>query len=243
MTVSELITLSLKRIGVVAKGNVIDPELLNDGLSTFNDFVDALATERLTLWSETRTTFPIVANTQDYLVGDGQAVDVARPVFVQQLGDVSPVRLLDTSVTPSFERPLAPMTDQSWRSLPQKSMTAERPYAAYYNPTFPYGTLSLYPVPTGSNLQGVLYAPAAQGQFALGDTILLPPGYRRFLRDGLAVELCPEFDMAVPSALAASAAEAKTNLQRANIRLMDLPIDAMWAGVGARYDIHTDGPR
>lgn len=243
MTVSELITLSLKRIGVVAKGNVADAEDLNDGLLILNDLADALQAERLTIWSESRTVYDITANTQDYLVGAGEVVDVARPVFVQQLGNVSPLRLIDTSVTPNLEIPLTPLTDQGWRSLPMKSMTAPRPWAAYYNPTFPAGTISLYPVPTLTTLQGVLYAPAAQGEFALTDTIILPPGYRKFLRDQLAVELCPEYDMAVPQALAASATDAKTNLQRANQRLMDLPIDPMWAGVGARYDITTDSSR
>lgn len=240
MTVSDLLTLSLKRIGVVARGNVPDADNLVDALATFNDFVDGCAVDNLLIWSETRTEFDIVASTQDYLVGTGQAVDVARPVFVRQIGDVSPLRFIDNTASVPLELPLALLTDQAWRALPQKTLTSERPWAAYYNPTFPYGTVSLYPVPTGSDLTGVLYAPTAMTEFALTDTVLLPPGYRRFLRDAIAVELCPMFDVVASTELKASAVEAKANVQRANMRLSDLPIDAMWAGVGRRYDIRSD---
>lgn len=239
MTVSDLLTLSLKRIGVVARGNVPDADNLVDALSTFNDFIDGCAAENLLIWSETRTTFTITASTRDYFVGSGQAVNVARPVYVQQIGDVSPIRLLDTTSTPNLEIPLQLLTDQMWRSLPMKTATATRPWAAYYNPTFPYGTISLYPTPTSGGT-GVFYAPAAMAEFALTDTVLLPPGYRRFLRDAVAVELCPMFDMAASPELRASAVEAKANVMRVNMRLTDLPIDAMWSGTGRSYDIQSD---
>ena len=71
MTVSDLLTLSLKRIGVVARGNVPDADNLVDALSTFNDFIDGCAAENLLIWSETRTTFTITASTRDYFVGSG----------------------------------------------------------------------------------------------------------------------------------------------------------------------------
>lgn len=57
--------------------------------------------------------------------------------------------------------------------------------AAYYNPTWTagLGLVYLWPLPTSTTLQGVIYTPVPVAEFAsLSTTISLPPGYRRFLR-------------------------------------------------------------
>ncbi|NCV71604.1 MAG: hypothetical protein EBW55_13090, partial [Betaproteobacteria bacterium] len=90
----------------------------------------------------------------------------------------------------------------------QKTLQATYPGAWYYNPTFPTGTLTCWPVPTSSTLQGVLYTPTPVAEFsALTDVVSLPPGYRRFLRTNLAVELAPTFQVQ-PSPVAVELAVA-----------------------------------
>ncbi|MBM4072338.1 MAG: hypothetical protein FJ271_25930 [Planctomycetes bacterium] len=240
MTVTELITSSLRRIGVVAQGNSPSGENLNDGLQVLNDFVDAMRVQRLMLYASQETTFTISANTRDYSVGSGQTVNVARPAFVTSIGEVSPVRYYNSTNSVLTWIPLPLMTDQEWRSVPNKNITNVLPTRAYYNPTIPTGTLTLWPTPTSSTLIGVLFSPIAVSEFALGDTLSLPPGYRRFLRDNLAVELATEFDLAPTSTLMTSAIESKADVERINMRLSELPIDAMWSGRGPYYNIETD---
>ena len=141
-----------------------------------------------------------------------------------------------------MELPLTPLTDAGWRGIGLKTLTSVLPSSAYYNPTFPYGNVQIWPVPTSSTLIGVLYAPTAMTAFALVDTISLPPGYRRFLTTNLALELCPAFDVFPTPLLVKQAMDAKAAIERANMRLVDLSVDLMWAGRTAGYNIYSDLP-
>jgi len=162
-------------------------------------------------------------------------------VFVQD------VRFQDTSQDPDLEMGLSMLTDQAYANIPQKALTGTFPTSVYYNPTFSTGfaTLTFWPVPTSSTLQGVLYAPATLSQVsALSTTVLLQPGYQWFLQEQLAVFLAPEFGVPVSPELRESAREAKANIKRANIRIVE---QATWVGnlLGGRYqpyDINSDLP-
>lgn len=240
MTCRDLLTTALRRIGVVAQGITPQAETLAQALVAFNSFVDALAANRLMLYGEQRTTWVIVPGQQDYLVGPGQDIDRQRPVFLEQLGNVSPLRFIDTN-NDNNELPLTLLTDQQWRAISLKGMPCSLPSNAYYNPTYPYGTVSLWQVPTSSSLLGVMYAPTAMNEFAYDDLITLPPGYRRFLITNLAIELCAEFEREPPRTLPELAQQAKADVERSNIRLMDMSTDPMWsAGGGGVYNIYSD---
>lgn len=242
ITCRELLLTALRRIGVVAQGITVQPETLAQALTAFNAFVDGLAANRLMLYGETRTTWPLVSGQQQYLVGPGQDVDIARPVFVEQQGNVSPIRYLDTANS-SLEVPLTFLNEQQWRAVSLKALTGTLPSCAFYNPTFPYATIDLWQVPTSSTLQGVLYAPTAMVEFDYADVISLPPGYRRFLITNLALELCAEFERPVPPSLQALAKQAMADVERVNMRLTDMAVDPMWAGGGAGvYNIFSDTP-
>ena len=70
-----------------------------------------------------------------------------------------------------------------------------------------------------------------------------PPGYRRFLRLGLAKEISSAFDAGLTPELQMSANEAKAEVKRANMRLSDrssgLP-GVIFGGVGPHYNIYSD---
>lgn len=242
MTVNELLTASLRRIGVAPQGVTPQAESLQQALIAFNSFVDALGADRLSMYGETRTTWTITSGVRDYAIGVGQVINRARPVFIERLGNVSPIRLiLDSSQPTPLEVPLTLLNDQQWRALPQKTLQSVLPTCAYYQPTFPNATISLWQVPTSSTLQGVLYAPTAMTEFALSDTLSLPPGYRRFLLTNTALELCPEFDRKPPEGLVEQARQSKADVERANMRLLDMGVDPMWTLNGAGiYNIYSD---
>ena len=78
------------------------------------------------------------------------------------------------------------------------------------------------PIPTRATLIGVLYPPARLGEVALTDGVTLSPGYRRFLRSHLTVELAAAFEQPVPAAIARIAAESMARIKTANLRMSDL---------------------
>lgn len=239
-TYRDLITASFKRIGVVGAGQTPAPEDAADALLRLNALLDSFATERLFVPSITRTTFTIVSGTASYTVGSGGTVNVARPVFVED------VKFQDTSFSTTLELSLDMLTDQAYANIPQKTTTAPYPTTFYYNPTYTstgFATLTFWPVPTSSTLQGVLYAPQTLVQVSsLDTTMTLQPGYQWFLQEQLAVSLAPEFGVQTPPDLVQSAREAKANIKRANIRIVEQATleGQMLSHTGGYYSILSD---
>jgi hypothetical protein len=240
MTCRDLLTAALRRIGVVAQGITPQAETLQQALIAFNSYVDSLAANRMLLYGETRTTWALEPGKMTYLVGPGQDIDRARPVYLEQFGSVSPLRYIDTN-NEFLETPLTLLTEAQWRAVSMKGMTGTLPGSAYYDPTYPFGTLHLWQTPTSASLMGVMYAPTAMGEYNYDDVVSLPPGYRRFLITNLAMELCAEFEREPPSTLPALAQQAKADVERANIVLRDMATDPVWSQGGAGvYNIYSD---
>jgi hypothetical protein len=195
--------------------------MAEDAMDLLNGLMDAWAAERLQIYQVTRTTWTITANDGQYTVGSGANVNVARPVFIDH------VNFIDTSTSPDTEYQMQPLTEDAWSKIPQKALTSPFPTCWYYSPTYPTGTLELWPVPTSSTLEGALYAPQAVAEFStLSTSIALPPGYWRMLVKNLAVELAPGYERQVNPMLLRQAMESKETVKRSNIRLMDMSIDA-----------------
>jgi len=224
-TCLDLITDSLRELNVLAAGEVASADEANHGLLAFNRLVDQWKAERLNIYQNQRTTFAITSGVQSYFVGTGQVADVDRPVYPEH------VNYQDLSVSPTLEYQLMPLTDDAWSRVPIKTLQSPRPTSYYWNPTFPYATIQLWPVPTNANLQGVIYAPLQVTEFAdLQATVSLPPGYRRMIVKSLAMELAPSYEKPVHPALMEQANEAKAIVKRANTDLMDMDIEVAALG-------------
>lgn len=240
MLVQDLVSASLRKLGVLAAGEAPSYDDSEDGRIALNGLVDQYAAERLEIPSILRTTWNLVSGTQNYTVGTGGTVNILRPMIITN------VQYQDTALTPTLEYPLDVFTDDAWNGIAQKTITSPSPTAAYYNPTFTsgFGTLTFWPVPTSSTLQGVLYTPQALVEFAsLSTTVTVPPAYRRMLTMALALELAPEYQIQPNPALVDAARDSLMVVKRSNVRLMDMSIDqgALIQGVSGRYmwDIRT----
>lgn len=232
-TVNDIVVAALKEIGVLAAGETATAEDASDALASLNRLLDQWAAERLQIYTVTRTTWTIAANDGQYSVGASADVNVARPVFIDH------VHFVDTSTDPDTESALQPLTEDAWARIEQKALTATLPQAWYYNPTFPTGTLSLWPVPTSATLLGALYAPQAVVAFSvLTSSVSLPPGYERMLVKHLALELLPSYEKQPNPVLLEAARESRAVVKAANKRLMDLSFElAALGSVRSAYDI------
>lgn len=221
MTVNDLITAALRRLRVISGSDPPDGDSVNDALARFNDWVDALKLQDFLIFATNRVTWPIVPGQPSYLLGSGGSAP--RPTSANAIGNIGYIR---TDINPNYEYLLSPvLSEDAWAAIPQKDLTAQFPYYFYYNGTFPSGVLQPWPIPINPSLLGVIYLGQLIDEFGINDPILLPPGYRRLLRDGLAVELAPEFhvdDPAVLGPLRASADEAMRDIKRKNRQLRDL---------------------
>lgn len=224
-TARDIATAALQKIGVLFAGETPSAADSALALSTLNELIDQWAAERLLIYvPNARTVWTIAASDGEYSVGSGGDVDIVRPVFVNQ------INYQDTSLDPTQEFPLNELTDAAWASLTPKDLTSSLPTSYYYDPTFGANgraTLYLWPIPTSSTLEGVMYAPTAITELATLDTTLsLPPGYRNFMTHALAEEIAPEFGRQVSASLSRAAAHTKGIVMRANVRMADLSMDA-----------------
>ena len=97
-----------------------------------------------------------------------------------------------------------------------KNVQGPWPYIAAYQPTFPYGTLYVYPAP-GTNYQAHVFTDLIISEYATVNTAYnLPQGYSRALKKLLALELAPNYGKTPAPQLITQAKEAKELLKSTN---------------------------
>ncbi len=97
-----------------------------------------------------------------------------------------------------------------------KNVQGPWPYVAAYQPTFPYGTLYVYPAP-GSNYIAHLFTDLIISDFAATTTSYsMPQGYSRALKKLLALELAPNYGKTPSPLLITQAKEAKELIKSVN---------------------------
>lgn len=235
MTVGDLLTMALGEIGVTASGETPPAEDSAHALSAFNNWVDQLKSEELTIYARTRATGTMTANAPSFTVGTGGVLlpSTVRPPYIDAVG------YIDVS---GSEIALPLLNEAAYQAIVLKSMTAAAPWSAYYNPTWPTGTLRPFPIPTVS-LTWVLYFPAEVEEFVLlTDAVSLPAGYRQMFVKGLALQLCPSYERDPNPLLVEQAREAKADVKRSNRRELLVSFDgaALVSNGGGIYNINSD---
>jgi hypothetical protein len=188
ITALQLITNSMRLLGAVASGESPTADEQTDALQVLNDMLDACNTDQLMIFANDEVTFNTVAAKQDYTIAPATAdITAARPVGIEY------AYAIDGGLT----YPLSLANTQEWSDILQKTYTEDIPRALYYIPEYPLGVIRLWPIPSSI----VPVTISVNSQFsALATTaasISYPPGYGKWLRYQLAVELGPEFKIAV----------------------------------------------
>jgi hypothetical protein len=252
MTARDLITQALRSVRALGIGDYLEAEDANDALLRLNDWLDSLALERLSIYYVTRTAQDLASNKPSYTIGPGGDINMVRPASIESVG-----LILDSNATPVYEKPIDIFTDQRWQSIRQKNLTSPYIQGIYYDHNWspmaapplpatamPLGTIYVWPVPNIGSTRLVLYTPVALPEFATLDTdYTFPPGYRRFLRTNLMVELAPEYGKQITSDQFRMATQAKAVIKRANVRPAEARVDPALVRSGEYFDWRTGEPR
>lgn len=235
-TALDLVTASLQDLGVLGESETPSGAAGQSALDTLNAMIDGWKAEKLMVPSLTRSTVAITASDGDYTIGPTGNIAVVRPVFLED------VRYSDSTPDPDYEWPLKSLTEQGYAALPMKAQTSTVPTAYFYNPTYPNGTINLFPIPTSSTLTLIAYHWTAITVFAaLSTTFSLPPAYERMIVKNLAVELAPSWLREPSATLLRQASQSMRTVKESNTRLVDLGFEASaLTGNGGTYSIWSD---
>lgn len=218
---------TLTLINVIGIGQSVPSEYVNQALDSFNEVLDALTAEGLIPYSTQTLTVPLIGNQVSYSIGPSGDLNTAlRPatlgshVWVKQSNTDTPVLLVTAS---------------EYGDIPDKDTTGF-PSIAYYNPTYPTGTLTLWPKPNFSGtLKVVIDTPFVTTQ-ALASTFAWPPAYQRFLRYELAVALSPEFGLPIDPIIL-----SERNRLRQEVTINNLHPERLNMGYNSRFSASMTG--
>lgn len=189
VTALDLIKEALMEIGVYSQGETPSAADAAFGLSKLNRALDSWNAKKLNLYNVEFNSYTLVPSLQPHTIGPtGATFTVAqRPVRIENAA------IILTTSSPSVRCPLNIRNDDWWANLRVRDILTTLPTDLYYSPSWPNGSLFLWPVPTTA--YGIeLETWTALGQIAnLTTPISLPPGYQDAITYTLALTLCPAF--------------------------------------------------
>jgi hypothetical protein len=236
----QLITRSLQLIGQASAVDPVDANDMDASQAILNGLLDTLSTQRLALPYQARDVFSFTDDQASYTIGPSGSPSwtLTRPVSIDAMAVEA------YTADPIYEIPMAPLNQQSYDGLTIKTQTAPYPFNWYYKPTYPNGTIIVWPVPTDSaNHRAVIYAMAQLSTVTnLSTDITMPPGYYRMLYYNLAVELAPAFQTPIEagSRIQFLADTSLNDIKRINLQPMDLQTGVPLPGTGGIYNIYSD---
>lgn len=225
-TARDLIRRSLKLISVLGEGENPSDSESQDALMTLNEIVDKWNTESLMSASYRNITIPLVYGQTKYTIDDLPISGVDNAYSIRTNGFNQPVKIL---------------TKNEYESIPFKDQTFQQARYVYINASYPIA--DLYVFPAGGDADLILSVQDTFTIFPNLDTeINLNSGYVRALRFNLAVELCPEYSVQVPSNLVEQAVGAKGFIKDNNSKnkVRKMRTDGALNSTTSRWNVYTN---
>lgn len=221
-TAIDLISRSLRTISVYGANETINAADTQTGLECLNDVIDSWNTARLYLYQNVTVSAPATLNDGIYTIGPTGDLDGARPTSISNI----------TYSVGDIDYPLTPINRDQYAQITDKT-TGGIPALFYYEPTFPLGTLTFWPLPATAGTIKVQY-PQPLPEFATTNTdIVFPPGYRETIHYALCIALANEFSVPLPAQIAQYEMRVKRRMRRLNVTvpILNLP----WAVLPVNY--------
>ena len=239
MTALEIITTSLKLIGVLSHGEVAEPEEAQDCLARMNTMLNTWAAERLSTYVVNRSLYTLTAGQQRYTLGPTGDFVQQRPQWIDRMGI-----LQQQNTDQPIELPLKLLTTQRWLGqVPVKNITSSLPTRVYVDGAFPNRNMDFWPFPDIGNLQISVYWAESLSQFTVLTTdTSFPPAYDEAIIYNLAVRLMPEFGHQTDPAIVVRALELFSIVKSSQMatHMEELVVDDALTATGKTFDWRSD---
>jgi hypothetical protein len=118
-----------------------------------------------------------------------------------------------------------------------RETAASMPTAFYYEQAYPLGTLFLWPRPMETKKLVLFVWKQFETSMVLSDTVVLPPGYERFIVYSLAVELSAQPGARLSPVALRLAEEARRSIENINARIPILSVPSgLFGGSGRGFN-------
>lgn len=100
---------------------------------------------------------------------------------------------INTSGTSGLDYPIEMVDQDRYLNIGYKGIAAPWPILAWYNPTYPLGTIYFYQNPSGAGALHLFGDTILTRLDSLTQQVIMPQGYVRMIKWGLAKEIAPEY--------------------------------------------------
>ena len=206
-TALSMITRAMRLAQVATKGEALDDDEAQDGLTALNAMLDSWQVDRLFVYQIQEEQFTWAVNEQTRTVG-------AAGDFVTTM----PTRISDDCVfrVSNTDYPVQLINVDAWSGIADKTTTNSFPWFMYAEYGAALVTLYAYPIPNAALTFLLKSYKQLQSFSSLTTALALPPGYERAITYSLSEEFGPEFGVEVPMTVQRIAAAARRIIRRQN---------------------------
>lgn len=206
---NDLISNALGMLGVLALGDPLDGEVAADALDALNMMVESWSLDSLYIYTRQEQVYTVPAGSQSVTVGTGGNINITRPYRVED-GAFFRIGTLDYTMD-KIDR-------VTYEGISVKNLQMPAPRYYYYDGNYPLGNLYFWQAPSAN---AELHLPVVTSLTQFADLVTdyqLPPGYKRLLSAGLALELAPNYRPATPDLLRVFQS-ASNNIRKVNAQI------------------------
>ena len=192
ITRDDIIKSSLRKIGVVAQGELPTTDQITEASFALNLLVKSWEADGMPLWALRTTPVPLTVGVNSYEIGIGKTVNTDKPLKVFQAWN----RVSGSSV----DIPMRILTRQEYNILGNKTSTGN-PIQIFYEPLKDYGILHVFSTPYSTSVSNnqiyIVYQRPYDDFNASTDVPDFPQEWYDAVVYGLAVRLAPEYGVPI----------------------------------------------
>ena len=229
MTVQDVIRASMRKLAVVASGETVPSAELIDGLQTLQTMLRSWAGKKINSYATVQESAILIPGQASYSWGS-EASDIIT---------TRPYEIVNAFLSDGTNDNMLRAISKNQYDAINFKYGQGMPECYYYFPTYPDGTLCLYPAPDkGYTIYFNTIKPFDEiDSFDnLGATFSFPPPYEEAVIYNLAVRLAPEYGKPIVAEIAAVAQASYETIMNLNANSQVEPIFAMLP-VGYRWNV------
>lgn len=240
MTVEDFLTRAFRLAGIVDAIGTPTADMAEDGFNTLNDMIGVFNNDELMLFNTSDAYYTVTAQTPTnprppaITIGPtGATITATRP---QRIVNAS---FTVVSTSPNVEIQLTLLNDQQYARIPTKNVGASVDSYLYYSPTWPNGSIYIWPYPTATFKLHLFVWELLTGFTALTDSVDFPPGYNEMMRFNLALRLSAEYGSQISDDVRRIAIESKAAVMAFNFKTEIQAVDPALLGKTTNGDNST----